>query len=589
MVSFHAYGKKPAQYDVLNRAIPQKTLSDREMRNLFALLEKALSPPPSPRSCHWPATAPICSFKAACDEVSQPLRAPYFFISPSGVPVMHPSYAYFTQAALDCGLRPGGPLRAKPINDDYAKWLLETKDDPQKKKIVEDFTYRFASKLMDSSSSSGWKDGAFFSDNQGYYHYLWEHEPLYATLDEASKATYFKGMNALYQRILKPQSSAINMNKIPSGLFKQGLEDPYLNPAILQAKGAVGDRARTSIEKNKKYFQEKTKTIQENLVKVIRSRQQRFAPGSVEFKAAENMVTRVQTIIVNFAPTDEEFEGHCRAGPNAFYDGTKHQFTVCPSILGMAPGMLLRVAAHEMAHAIAPCMVTGKLYGNVKDSSSGYLVNPGWYETPPPKGSTVAEDGIPLSSNPFGTSLECLQKTAGVRNSTLEFLQESRRKLVALKKQEAADGMEITRINVEISGLDSNIKKAMTPRPGKGTLFEEFPQCDIFGGQMEESFADLLSAEAIGLTVAAQGNASGTDSFFDYTFLSECPFGQAWKTGFSQLSDALKELGCLPPPVPREFDEHMDEGQRMDLILLRNRQLSQQIGCEASGESCVDQ
>lgn len=410
--------------------------------------------------------------------------------------------------------------------------------------------------------------------------------------------------------------------------------NPFTNVAMAFSREAAGTdenveanqaRYQTAVDRAVRIFNE-TKT---DIIKVL----DRRALANPETAARiEQMKQRINTISYNVPPNEPRFMGMVCPGPNAFYNGQSHSFTLCPQIMEFPDSGLKSIIAHELGHSIDPCTMSqplmkvvdaipypgpteqqmnmnrdmmraqgiqnlnlrgqespgqfsvdflGTSESNLRGSFSSFRLQP-------------VGEAVLLKDFPYPTVLSCLssEESLGARSSDKETMRSDLNNAIA---------------RMESTGVQSNnpqYQSLIATRNNFENLHNNIGACSMLPGnsQMQEAFSDWIAGEVIGDDMKeTPGPAKLGKAFESFGFFlsMEC---QGQPTVQEREAVAfMKSSGCIEDEtsmlaqlnnIQRQSmmsqDVHSHGVDRVEKVFVSQPEIKAALGCEetAGGKHC---
>jgi len=137
------------------------------------------------------------------------------------------------------------------------------------------------------------------------------------------------------------------------------LKNPFIEPRLswdIHMAGGVEEVLENQIKIDKAYARS-TEIFLEVKKGILKLLNKRIAQDPGLKAQYQKMITRIGSIryeILN--PHPRVLHRFCPA-PNAYYDGQSHNFVLCPQILEYPKAGIKAIMAHELMHAIDPCLI----------------------------------------------------------------------------------------------------------------------------------------------------------------------------------------------------------------------------------------
>lgn len=295
---------------------------------------------------------------------------------------------------------------------------------------------------------------------------LMDNEGLYTLKDSQNRgAINYPMLSTAYHSLLCSGDLAKSFGDEPF-LFPDKLYDEEYagGPEKLQANQA---KFRAEMNRTGEVF----KDAKSNLAKFLEKQR-----NSTNSSAIDTMLKRLSS--VNFTlyspneiPTHKKLSS-CEL-PNAFYNSTDNEVTVCPQFLNASEGLLFFVLAHELSHSIDTCNMH-------YDQSKQGLNLPEIFGFDPPK--PVASKGVPSDKNPFNSAFNCLNSSKTVEHKSFTLSEYKR----TYENEMRSNPKSAPLMKEVLNYLDQN--------------FESIKNCSLISGrgQEQEASADWLATEALG-------------------------------------------------------------------------------------------
>lgn len=339
------------------------------------------------------------------------------------------------------------------------------------------------------------------------------------------------------------------------------------------------------------------------------------------------MIRRIELIKYKAPKANNLFAGSC-SSPNAYYDFSQHEFTICPQLLQTPDASLQMIIAHELGHSIDPCIASyplekhsGKqkpvpgaegaaearkimlekmsyvdfnpkvpqqssdLYSSFESESVNEMYQIA-YEN---HQVTRVLEGIPLTQNPFESVITCLKGGGSVA---------ARMGDIAGAKKNVLENMS----NLRASGASEahpQMKALQETLNRLNSHYVEKEACGYMGidegpSQMQEAFSDWMATEVIANKMNAIGKAGDTEKAKQIAFEANGIFVATSCESvqldlFKSITDALSQAGCIRRTdtlnqdlenMSRQADEHPENHARASRIFMAHPEINLALGCK---------
>ncbi len=372
------------------------------------------------------------------------------------------------------------------------------------------------------------------------------------------------------------------------------------------------------------------KSAQESLISILKRKR-----NTQNQKAIDEMIHRIETVSLNFQELPYGVEGNFCPGPNAFYNPNTHSMNLCPQILELPEISLKTVIAHELGHAIDPCIITGDLKEyNIPINQNQMIANNNFKQGQQAQGihfftpatasirtlpnllvADVFESmndnyitmalggnkkststGIPISENPFSELINCLHSENSI-------------------KAEKPDPDSISaEVNSFISTLEQQgytaqthptLAQAYTTRQRLSTLFSQKGACSFIPGagnsQIQEAFADWIAAEVVAQDISLENDSKKkkTRAFESMSLLLAMgcpsispqlpPMAQEMLNECNNLNNSsfISDNNILAMITNKNQDPHPWEIDRINRIMMANPEICAALGCDNTSNKAV--
>lgn len=404
-------------------------------------------------------------------------------------------------------------------------------------------------------------------------------------------------------------------------------QNPFFDPLLSVFPDYAGSEEKVRANQSK-IQSELTRTYnlyldtKKELISVLKNRKNGSNDAEID-----NMIERIEKIKYMKPKDGRLFAGACR-GPNAYYDQFKHEFTICPQLLEAPDATIQMIIAHELGHAIDPCIASYTLKKHTgaekKDSKfdamkmaaeialkqmRGIKFDPKIPDQPEAMYSSFDPElverqysqalndhkssdvlaGIPLSKNPFSTVLDCLQ-TRGSVSARMGDLSGARKNVL--------DNIQ----TLKASGADEShpqIKELRSTLERLDSVYSEKKACGYIGAddgpsQMQEAFADWIASEVTASKVKVAQESGDKERARRISFEANGFFASMSCESYrleieDQLKDAMRKAGCIERSttlsqdlnnMSRSEDTHPEGHARVSRIFMGHPTLSGAIGCK---------
>ncbi len=305
----------------------------------------------------------------------------------------------------------------------------------------------------------------------------------------------------------------------------------------------------------------------------------------------ESMIKRIQTVRLSSTVNGSI----CKSSSSpAHYEPLGHLIHICPWLYEAPESTLLQIIAHEFTHAIDPCVGS---YPLLKEKGNYFVAVP-----KTPINQTDSEEissSIPLSENPFLTTLQCLQSPDSI--GVITRTQESHKKLL-LKDLP--------------NNQDPGFKEFASILDHFDEQWKSHQACDhlfLTGSQWSEAFADWMAAQVVAQDIQEETDPQKKklkafeSTLLFLTYSQVC--GYPKDSQLMKVDHRLKLLGChkrqtpvwideksspdmsstqtpdqsaSKPNGPEHIDTHPESKKRITHILLQEPAIRQALGCETT-------
>jgi hypothetical protein len=299
----------------------------------------------------------------------------------------------------------------------------------------------------------------------------------------------------------------------------------------------------------------------------------------------DNMITRISVLPIELGLPVED-KGEC-SGPDAFFSPTRHKVVICPEFAELPEVSIMEILSQEVAHAIDPCSVQGKLVSLAADggaksySTVGALALDGAGK---PAGE-VMKPGVRLTENPFASVIKCLSSSGSIHAR------------IAGSEDLASLQRQLDKYNKRLRGLGAaasspEVKSAETATAAIQSQAADLSVCSNFPvalqSQMQESFSDWVGTQVIEEEVRAAPPIRKREIAMEATlsFAGSClSFEPDLKTLFLEVKGGLP--ACAKNSVEETINlsrdiiknPHPEASARVDRLYLVQPNIREALGC----------
>jgi hypothetical protein len=384
--------------------------------------------------------------------------------------------------------------------------------------------------------------------------------------------------NLLLTTALKTAEACFNT--LPA---KSKVSDPFTFPEQTEdaAKAGGSQNLQKNLENFAKQAARVTAIFEEAKVLTEKALEKRRTPENSE--QIDKLLTRVRT--VGFTPPrpGQNIYELSMIGcemPNALYQVNSHKLIICPQLLNLPDASLFGAIAHELGHAVDPCMLSlsfGKL-----DGGRFYMNKRGFDRD---EEGTVLPS-LPNEKAPFNNVVSCLESNESIGART-----PGRDQLVG-----ALD------LVIKNSAFDPRLSNK---RDLIASSYDKIKYCSFWtGSQMQEAAADWMGAQTLaeklsGLHEPARAKSYAFESQMVIMGLS-CPqVKQANRLALRDLDAKispkcrqfrdLKFMLLDSPDIPE--DTHPRSADRINRIIYAKPEIQKAMGCRPdpanNGKECM--
>lgn len=352
--------------------------------------------------------------------------------------------------------------------------------------------------------------------------------------------------------------------------------DPFANPHLLMGEGSEKHRAQFKQEESRVRLL--GEDIKKNLVDLLAKRR-----NSRNAAMIDNMIARVRRVrweVVLPNSPEELFESGCYL-PNARFKPPGNAVSLCPQMLGIPEGTLTMILAHELGHAIDPCMVSNTIIEMNGEE---------WVLGRDGDGMKSLVASVPAEKNPLDSVIQCLQSPQSlgvqIRNKTQK-AKELRSHIAGLVKEGVASSPG------DLIAAQNKLREYEDPETPEDYCAEGPNDSGAY--YLQEAFSDWVAAEVLAERMRAENDAGKNKAF---VFESQLLGLQSECAGFSQeqkemISKQVRAAGCKPAAVDalfsldqaRDVEDHPSWSRRMSKIYLAKPELQKALRCQPDRKS----
>lgn len=425
--------------------------------------------------------------------------------------------------------------------------------------------------------------------------------------------------------------TAMMPSQTRSNIVRMASNDPYQNLLLLFNRDAAG--SEEAVKKNQQEIQnavdrsvaifEKTKT---DIMKVLDQRAEANPDMAANVAA---MKDRIRTIAFNLPPNNPMLMGAVCPGPNAFYNGSMHAFTLCPQVMELPESALKTIIAHELGHSIDPCTLSQPLM-KVSDAvprmppmspeqmsaaeqalnaQGMYLMN---LNGPKPEAQYVvdffgtAQGGlsqgfsnfrlesagaaVALQDHPFNSVVNCLTTPQSINAR-------------ASDKESVRTQLTSSLANVRATGAadtDPRVQQLQNTLANLDGLYTRIGACSFLPGntQLQEAFSDWIAGEVVGNDLKNLPSEKRRQYAFEsFSFFTGMDCSVSAPDSQPQVDQFLNAAGCAEGNNQTlrdintimmnaaQSDSHNHGVERVERLFTAQPQVRGALGCEGEGAS----
>ncbi|WP_041577100.1 hypothetical protein [Bdellovibrio bacteriovorus] len=372
------------------------------------------------------------------------------------------------------------------------------------------------------------------------------------------------------------------------------VSDPFVDvEQFVDVKAAGGIK---QLRRNKERLKKETartmavlEDARSHVIKVLEGRKNANNAKQIDSLIARVNAVKYRPIKATGSYTDIILDG-CESA-NAYYRRDANSITVCPQMMNLPEGALFSILAHELGHAIDPCVLQF-------DFDSKGAKYPKSLRSGVQRKSKTTLPAVPLSQNPFENIISCLQspQSIAVQVPTKQaLLNEINARGVKLRSDigdaSSEDG-SVPELTEEAKLMLADQRKHIEEN------YERFKYCrEMSGvGHMQEAFSDWISTQALAEKVS---NIQDSSKSRDFAFASESLFYASDCENIQQVAKS-KVLGAIEkcPGIQDMLNyleeenrlsggksSHPDPARRINRIYYANTKIQKALGCQGGNDA----
>ncbi|MFS4458008.1 hypothetical protein [Bdellovibrio sp. HCB2-146] len=363
------------------------------------------------------------------------------------------------------------------------------------------------------------------------------------------------------------------------------VNDPFVYPERLYDPEMAGGHEK--IKQNFSRFQKEGNRVrsifsdvQNRVLAFLKSR--RTSQNAAEI---DNMINRISKIKLEVPTAGTRIADLATMGcevPNAFYNPSSHQVTVCPQVMNMPDATLFSAITHELGHSVDPCQAqkSYSTYSGVRSAD----------ELLDQASPNATFKKISIAKNPFKSVISCLQGP-----SSLNVKLPSKDALVAKAKKDQQESLELKQDRDEGDNQDSYSDKTEADFEDKLQSIEDnydkmkYCYSESGDGKIQESFSDWISSQALKQKIS---EIQDSGKARQYAFESQAIFmarscKNVQQTAVAYIRPIVKDR-CYDLERKFEFadrsddvsDSHPSTAGRVNRILYAPPEIQKALGCK---------